>query len=148
MGRTAASWAAQHGASVPLSTLLLPALRQTAKQHTHISRAAEDLEAALLGVEMKEKGTCEMVLLRILERLAQSNHPGNKALRESAVRLFEQHGSNHSVSRGVHHRTTDAAFLQRPPPTTNPDMENRLGTMADFLLSRWKDQVSIGKQLT
>ncbi|OIV92442.1 hypothetical protein TanjilG_25172 [Lupinus angustifolius] len=116
--------------SVPLSVLLIPSLKEA---------IADDPEGSILGavinslvnMESTKPRSSDVLVKKLLQRLASSNEDSLKDLQELAGQLFSKTKSGDTESDSIRKQQNKELH-----PNTN------LSPLARFLLSRWQGQTS------
>lgn len=126
--------------SPALSMLLIPALKETAAEHSEgpALRAAADAADSLMDLERLAPGACEVLVSRLLQRLGSTKEPSVKGLQELAERTLTKNYSQPAA------QISGSGKLSHSNSQTNidPPESSGLSPLASFLLSRWRSQVS------
>ncbi|KAH9291441.1 hypothetical protein KI387_043369, partial [Taxus chinensis] len=119
--------------SPALSMLLIPALKETAAEHSEgpALRAAADAADSLMDLERLAPGACEVLVSRLLQRLGSTKEPSVKGLQELAER---------TLTKGAFQSTAQifgSGKLSHANSQTNidPPETSGLSPLAAFLLS-------------
>ncbi|KAL9272833.1 Serine/threonine-protein kinase svkA-like protein [Drosera capensis] len=115
--------------SVPLSALLIPSLKEVVLDGSEgYARAVAN---ALIDMERVKSGSCEVLITRLLQRLASDRDPSLKGLQDLAAQSFSK------ISR-----TNDEADNKKKHQSKEFHSSPNLSPLARFLLSRWHGQSS------
>lgn len=125
--RTSAS--SSSSSSIPLSTLLIPSLREAVGDDIERS-VFRTLANSLTDLESMKPGSCEMLVTRLLQRLASSKEPSLKDLQELATRAFNK-GKKAAEQPENANAEVDSKKKQQNNSNAN------LSPLARFLLSRF-----------
>ncbi|KAI5662515.1 hypothetical protein M9H77_21838 [Catharanthus roseus] len=118
--------------SSPLPLLLVPSLREAATDESQRS-IVRTLSNSFTDLERIKRGSCELIISRMLQRLASSKDPSLKELQEVAARMFAK-------SKTEAENTN--AEVDSKKKQQNKDSSANLSPLARFLLSRWHGHVS------
>ncbi|KAF1881434.1 hypothetical protein Lal_00023470 [Lupinus albus] len=125
--------------SVPLSVLLIPSLREAiAHVVFNIQAIVDDPEGSIIGavinslinMESIKPRSSDVLVKKLLQRLASSKDDSLKDLQELAGQLFSKTKSGDADSDGIRKQNKELH------PNSN------LSPLARFLLSRWQGQTS------
>ncbi|KAL9267723.1 Serine/threonine-protein kinase svkA-like protein [Drosera capensis] len=115
--------------SVPLSALLIPSLKEVVLDSSEgYARAVAN---SLIDMERVNSGSCEVLMSRLLQRLASDRDPSLKGLQDLAAQSFSK------ISR-----TNDEADNKKKHQSKEFHSSLNLSPLARFLLSRWHGQSS------
>ncbi|KAM7503983.1 hypothetical protein LguiB_002887 [Lonicera macranthoides] len=122
--------------SAPLSVLLIPSLKEAVDDSEGpVVRAVTN---SLMDMERMKSGSCEVLVGRLLQRLASSNESSLKDLQEQAARAFAK-----GKTALEHTENANAEIENKKKQQTKEINSNaNLSPLARFLLSRWQGQVS------
>lgn len=125
--------------SPALSLLLIPALKETAAEHSEgpALRAAADAADSLMDLERLAPGACEVLVSRLLQRLGSTKDSSVKALQELAERALTKDASQSTAQMPGSGKPSDAKNQTNIDHSEN----SGLSPLASFLLSRWQSQV-------
>eukprot|EP01018_Ginkgo_biloba_P009959 Gb_11756 [translate_table: standard] len=126
--------------SPALSLLLIPALKETAAEHSEgpALRAAADAADSLMDLERLAPGACEVLVSRLLQRLGSTKEPSVKGLQELAERVLTKSTAPSNAQISGPGKAADAKNQMNIDASDN----SGLSPLANFLLSRWQSQVS------
>ncbi|XP_027354779.1 germinal center kinase 1-like isoform X2 [Abrus precatorius] len=120
--------------SVPLSVLLIPSLKESIADDPEGS-IVEDVINTLVNMERTKPKSCDVLVKKLLQRLASSKESSLKDLQELAGQIFC--------------KTKPAEETRNAEPDTKKKQQNKevhsnsnLSPLARFLLSRWQGQTS------
>lgn len=125
--------------SPALSLLLIPALKETAAEHSEgpALRAAADAADSLMDLERLAPGACEVLVSRLLQRLGSTKDSSVKGLQELAERALTKDTSQSTAETSGSGKPSDA----KNQTSTDHSENSGLSPLASFLLSRWQSQV-------
>ncbi|KAH9540754.1 hypothetical protein CY35_14G022700 [Sphagnum magellanicum] len=134
--------AAAAGASPALSLLLIPALKETAAEQSEgpALRAAADAADSLMDLERLAPGACEVLVSKLLQRLASTEEASVKGLHALARRVLKADSATEEVGTSPF-KPGKPGFGRTRSPTNGSDSSG-LSPVAAFLLSRWQVQVT------
>ncbi|CAK9203423.1 unnamed protein product [Sphagnum troendelagicum] len=134
--------AAAAGASPALSLLLIPALKETAAEQSEgpALRAAADAADSLMDLERLAPGACEVLVSKLLQRLASTEEASVKGLHALARRVLKADSATEEVGTSPF-KLGKPGFGRTRSPTNGSDSSG-LSPVAAFLLSRWQVQVT------
>ncbi|KAL1299544.1 hypothetical protein HN51_044097 [Arachis hypogaea] len=120
--------------SVPLSVLLAPSLKETIANDPEgaIVRA---VISSLINMEGTRPRSCDVLVRKLLQRLASSKEDSLKDLQELAGQLF-------SKTKGTGDTRNTEADSRRKQQNKDIHQNSNLSPLARFLLSRWQGQSS------
>ncbi|MED6133950.1 hypothetical protein PIB30_032974 [Stylosanthes scabra] len=120
--------------SVPLSVLLVPSLKETIANDPEgaIVRA---VISSLINMESTKPRSCDVLVRKLLQRLASSKEDSLKDLQELAGQLF-------SKTKGTGDSRNSEAESRRKQQNKDIHQNSNLSPLARFLLSRWQGQSS------
>lgn len=123
--------------SPTLSLLLIPSLKEAAGDKSDVSvvRAVTD---SLMDLERMTPGSCDVLVGRLLQRLASSKESSLKGLQELAARIFIK---GTVPCRDVE-ANSEAATDKKKQPKMDQSETSNLSPLAKFLLTRWQGQVT------
>ncbi|KAL3503193.1 hypothetical protein ACH5RR_037642 [Cinchona calisaya] len=120
--------------SAPLSILLIPSLKEAIVDDPE-RLIMRTLSNSLMDMERSNPGSCEMLVTRILQRLASSKEPSLKDLQDLAARIFTK-GKSEAES------TNAEAESKKKQQSKEIHSNANLSPLARFLLSRWQGHAS------
>ncbi|XP_074572625.1 uncharacterized protein LOC141829105 [Curcuma longa] len=115
-------------ASPALSSLIIPSLKEATDDMSQAAAVAKVTES-LMDLEHEIPGSCEALVIKILQRLESSKEPKVKQLHDLAVSMFAEQ-SSHDFVDGK--KRLNSSLGETPS----------LSPLAKFLLTRWRVQVS------
>ncbi|KAL5564344.1 hypothetical protein UlMin_027508 [Ulmus minor] len=124
--------------SAPLSNLLIPSLKEATADDAD-GPIVREVANSLINMERVKPGSCEVLVSRLLQRLASSKESSLKDLHELAAHLFTKGKAASEEETQNANTETDSRKKQQ-----NKDFHSNanLSSLARFLLSRWQGQVS------
>ncbi|XP_028793011.1 serine/threonine-protein kinase 25 isoform X2 [Neltuma alba] len=120
--------------SVPLSNLVIPSLKEAVANDPEGS-IVEEVVNSLVSMERANPKSSDLLLKKLLQRLASSKESSLKELQELAGDLFSKSASEET-------RNTSAATDDRGKQQRKDTHSSNISPLAKFLLSRWQGQVS------
>ncbi|KAG6607887.1 Serine/threonine-protein kinase svkA, partial [Cucurbita argyrosperma subsp. sororia] len=122
--------------SAPLSMLFMPSLKEVVADDSEGSPSRTVINA-LINMERVKPGSCEVLVTKLLQKLASSEESSLKNLQDLATRLFNK-------AKTVPEDTQDVADSDSSKKQSNKELHSNsnLSSLARFLLSRWQGQVS------
>ncbi|KAI9083563.1 hypothetical protein K1719_034505 [Acacia pycnantha] len=121
--------------SVPLSNLLIPSVKEAIANDPEGS-IVEEVINSLVSMERANPKSCDVLVKKLLQRLASSKESSLKELQELAGDLFSKSASEETQNTSA--ATDDRRKLQNK----DTHSQSNLSPLAKFLLSRWQGQVS------
>ncbi|KAG6591945.1 Serine/threonine-protein kinase svkA, partial [Cucurbita argyrosperma subsp. sororia] len=122
--------------SAPLSVLFMSSLKEVVVDDSEGSPARTVINA-LISMEHRKPGSCEVLVTKLLQKLASSEESSLKDLQDLATRIFTKAKTVPEVTQNV----TDSDSSKKQPNRELHSNSN-LSSLARFLLSRWQGQVS------
>ncbi|KAL3508699.1 hypothetical protein ACH5RR_028100 [Cinchona calisaya] len=120
--------------SAPLSILLIPSLKEAIADDSE-RLILRTLTNSLMDMERSKSGSCELLVTRLLQRLASSKESSLKDLQDLAARIFTK-GKTEAES------TSSEAESKKKHQTKEIHSNANLSPLARFLLSRWQGHAS------
>lgn len=127
---------AAESSSVPLSVLLIPSLNDAVAEDSE--GFANVVANSLLDMESMKPGSSEVLVTRLLQRLGSSQESSLKDLQELAARIFSKGEIASEGTESANAVVDNRKKQQSQELSLNPN----ISSLARFLLSRWKGQVS------
>ncbi|XP_022717155.1 germinal center kinase 1-like isoform X4 [Durio zibethinus] len=123
--------------SIPLSMLLIPSLKEVIADDSEgsVLRAVTN---SLINMERTKPGSCEVLVRRLLERLASSKESSMKDMQELAASMFNKGKTIPEDTQNTNTETDSRKKQQHKELHSN----SNLSPLARFLLSRWQSQTS------
>ncbi|XP_023536097.1 germinal center kinase 1-like isoform X1 [Cucurbita pepo subsp. pepo] len=118
--------------SAPLSVLFMSSLKEVVVDDSEGSPAHTVINA-LISMEHRKPGSCEVLVTKLLQKLASSEESSLKDLQDLATRIFTKAKTVPDVT------DSDSSKKQ---PNRELHSNSNLSSLARFLLSRWQGQVS------
>ncbi|CAI9088704.1 OLC1v1023112C1 [Oldenlandia corymbosa var. corymbosa] len=118
--------------SPALSILLIPSLKEAVSDESERS-IMRTLANSFMDMERSKSGSCELIVTRLLQRLASSKEPSLKDLQELAARIF---------TKGKEEAEATIAEVDSKKKQQSKETNANLSPLARFLLSRWQGHVS------
>lgn len=118
--------------SPPLSILLIPSLKEVITDDSE-RLMMRTLANSFMDMERSNPGSCELLVTRLLQRLASSKDSSLKDLQDLAARIF---------SKGKAEAESTKAEADSKKKPQSKDSNSNLSPLARFLLSRWQGHVS------
>ncbi|KAG4149669.1 hypothetical protein ERO13_D05G348300v2 [Gossypium hirsutum] len=122
-------------ASVPLSMLLIPSLKEVIADDSEGS-VVRAVTNSLINMERAKPGSCEALVRKLLERLASSKESSMKDMQELAARKFNKGKTTPEDAQNTNPETESRKRQQHKELPSN----SNLSPLARFLLSRWQSQ--------
>lgn len=122
--------------SAPLSILLISSLKEVVANDSE-GTPARTVMNALLNMEHLKPGSCEVLVTKLLQKLASSEESSLKDLQDLATRVFTKGKTVPEDTQSV--VDSDSSKKQ---PSRELHSNSNLSSLARFLLSRWQGQVS------
>ncbi|XP_027061643.1 germinal center kinase 1-like isoform X1 [Coffea eugenioides] len=120
--------------SAPLSILLIPSLKEVITDDSE-RLMMRTLANSFMDIERSKPGSCELLVTRLLQRLASSKDSSLKDLQDLAARIF-------SKGKAEAESTKAEADSKKKPQSKDMHSNSNLSPLARFLLSRWQGHVS------
>ncbi|PPS00187.1 hypothetical protein GOBAR_AA20479 [Gossypium barbadense] len=118
-------------ASVPLSMLLIPSLKEVIADDSEGS-VVRAVTNSLINMERAKPGSCEALVRKLLERLASSKESSMKDMQELAARKFNKGKTTPEDAQNANPETESRKRQQHKELPSN----SNLSPLARFLLSR------------
>ncbi|PPD90743.1 hypothetical protein GOBAR_DD12320 [Gossypium barbadense] len=118
-------------ASVPLSMLLIPSLKEVIADDSEGS-VVRAVTNSLINMERAKPGSCEALVRKLLERLASSKESSMKDMQELAARKFNKGKTTPEDAQNTNPETESRKRQQHKELPSN----SNLSPLARFLLSR------------
>ncbi|XP_050370938.1 uncharacterized protein LOC126788948 [Argentina anserina] len=126
--------------SAALSMLLIPSLKEAVADNSEGSEV-RSVARSLVNLESLKPGVCEVLVSKLLQRLASSNSSNEtslKDLHDLAARIF----SKGKTTSGEMQNTNTEADNRKRQQNKEFQSNANISPLARFLLSRWQGQVS------
>ncbi|KAJ8747483.1 hypothetical protein K2173_014420 [Erythroxylum novogranatense] len=121
--------------TVPLSVLLIPSVKEAVDDDSEGS-VVKAVTSALVNMERKKPGSCDVLVRNLLQQLASSKEPSMKDLQELATLLFTRFKTPHEGTQHLNSETDTRKKQQVKDFTSNANMS----PLARFLLSSFTRQ--------
>lgn len=123
--------------SAPLSVLLIPSLKETTGDDSD-GPVVHAVSTSLTNLERMKPGSCEVLISKLLQRLASSKESSLKDLQDLATHTFSKGKISPEKSGNANTEADNRKKQQNKEFNSNAN----LSPLARFLLSRWQGQVS------
>ncbi|KAM7492569.1 hypothetical protein LguiA_035490 [Lonicera macranthoides] len=124
--------------SSPLSVLVIPSLKEVTADDSEGS-VLQAVANSLMDMERVKPGSCEVLIAKLLQRLASSKESSLKDLQELAAFVFSKGKKALEPTKNIN-AEVDSKKKQQPPREVQSNAN--LSSLAKFLLSRWQGQVA------
>ncbi|KAL8087821.1 hypothetical protein AgCh_037817, partial [Apium graveolens] len=124
--------------SAPLSILLFPSLKEAVGDGDSEGSLIRGMTNSFMEMERLKPGSFEVLMSRMLQRLASSKEPSLKDLQDLATHVFTKGKTVADQTSKLNAETESRKKQQNKEANQN----SNLSPLARFLLSRWQGQAS------